>query len=100
MFRHIVLFRWVPEATRAQIDTALAALGTLPGRIPEIREFAVAEDARVSEGTFDVGVVAAFDDAEAYRRYAGNEAHVSVVAEHVRPILAERAALQGTFAEG
>ncbi len=97
MFRHVVMFRWHPGTTDAQVEAAIAALRAMVPKIPTLRSFEIARDAGASEGTFDLCVIAQFDDADGYRAYAAHEAHVSTVAEHIKPHLAERAALQGSF---
>lgn len=94
MFRHIVLFAIRPEATPEQHAALLEGLHSLPGRIAEIRHFEVGVDADLAEGNADYAVVADFDDEAAYRAYAAHPAHVAVVTERVRPILASRTALQ------
>ena len=45
-------------------------------------------------GNFDLAVVADFDDEAGYRVYATNPEHLTVIAERIRPILADRAAVQ------
>jgi hypothetical protein len=94
MFRHVVLLRLVPEATAEQRQAVLDGLATLPGQIPELRSYVFGPDAGISEGNFDLAVVAEVDDADAYRAYATHPAHLAVIAELIRPILAERVAVQ------
>ena len=88
------MMRWVDEATAEQIGAVEAALATLPGEIPEIRSYTVGTDARVNEGNFDFVVVADFDDVNDYLVYRDHPVHVAVLTERIRPILAERAAIQ------
>ncbi|MDQ1508609.1 MAG: hypothetical protein QOG50_453, partial [Actinomycetota bacterium] len=52
MFRHVVLLRWVPDATAEQRAAVEEGLATLPGLIPEIRTYELGADAHVSEGNF------------------------------------------------
>ena len=94
MFRHVVMMRWAPDATGAQKAAVRAGLEDLPGRIPEIRSYSLGTDARVNEGNFDFVVVADFDDVEGYLVYRDHPAHVAVITHHIRPILAERSAVQ------
>jgi hypothetical protein len=54
----------------------------------------VAEDAGLADGNGDAVLIADFPDVEAYQRYAQDPVHQSVLAEHVRPWLAARAAVQ------
>jgi Stress responsive A/B Barrel Domain len=99
MFRHVVLLRLVPEATAEQRQAVLDGLATLPGQIPELRSYVFGPDAGVNEGNFDLAVVADFDDVDRYRVYATHPVHLAVIAERIRPILADRAAVQYVVAD-
>ena len=94
MFRHVVLLRWIPDATAEQRAAVESGLATLPSLIPELRSYVFGADARVSEGNFDLAVVADFDDFDGYLAYRDQPDHVALIAERIRPILAERAAVQ------
>jgi len=48
----------------------------------------------VTEGNFDFAIVADFDDVESFRAYVVHPAHQRLVAENVRPLMTERAAVQ------
>ena len=99
MFRHVVLLRLVHEATAEQRQAVLDGLATLPGQIPELRSYVFGPDAGVNEGNFDLAVVADCDDVDGYRVYATHPAHLTVIAERIRPILADRAAVQYVVAD-
>jgi hypothetical protein len=94
VLRHVVLFRWKPETRPEQLAALEQALAALPAQVPEIRRYVYGRDARLVEGNFDFAIVADFADAEAWRRYAAHPAHQELIAEQVRPIVAERAAVQ------
>jgi hypothetical protein len=94
MYRHIALFRFVPEMTPEQRLAALEGLRSLPAQIPELLDYRVGPDAGGAEGNFDFAVVADFAEAAHYPVYAGHPAHVAVADTHVRPFIAERAAIQ------
>ncbi|MFT3851514.1 MAG: Dabb family protein [Ilumatobacteraceae bacterium] len=94
MLRHVVLLKFVPEATAEQRQAVVDGLATLPAQIPELRSYVFGADVGISDGNFDLAVVADCDDADGYRAYATHPAHVAVIAERIRPILAERAAVQ------
>jgi hypothetical protein len=94
MFRHVVLLRWVADVTPEQRSAVESGLVALPAAIPEIRNYAVGTDAHVNEGNFDLVVVADFDDVNGYLVYRDHPRHVAVITEHIRPILADRAAVQ------
>jgi hypothetical protein len=94
MFRHVVLFRWKPETTDAEKQAVRDALQALPAEIPCIRVYRFGDDAGLAEGNFDFSVVADFDSQEDYREYAGHPAHQALIQDKLRPILAERVAVQ------
>jgi hypothetical protein len=94
MFRHVVMLQWDERATADQRAAVRDALLALPAKIPEIRSYTVGEDARVNEGNFDLVVVAEFDAADTYLVYCDHPAHLAVIDELIRPILAARAAVQ------
>ncbi len=94
MLRHVVLMKFVPEATAEQRQAVEDGLAALPAQIPELRSYVIGTDVGASEGNFDFAVVADLDDVDAFRRYIDHPAHMSVVVERIRPILADRAAVQ------
>jgi hypothetical protein len=94
MFRHVVLMRWKPDATQRERAAVVDALRKLPGLIPELRHYSVGADARVNEGNYDLAVVADCVDVDAYFVYRDHPDHQAAIAEHIRPILADRVAVQ------
>jgi hypothetical protein len=54
----------------------------------------VADDAGITDGNADTVLLADFPDEEAFTRYARHPVHLAVIAEHVRPWLAGRSAVQ------
>ena len=92
--RHVVLFRWKPEADAASKGRVAEGLSELPSAIPEIRHYAFGPDAGLAEGNFDFAVVADFDDVDGYRLYAAHPAHTALIAERIRPLIADRVAVQ------
>ncbi|MCZ7525991.1 MAG: Dabb family protein [Acidimicrobiia bacterium] len=100
MLRHVSLLTWTPEATAEQRQAVRDALGRLPGRIPEIRDYRFGDDAGLADGNADFAVVADFDSPEAYDAYARHPDHQAVIADHIRPILAGRLAVQFVVHDG
>ncbi len=94
MFRHIVLMSWTAKATAEQVAAVTKGLEGLPNAIPAIRAYSFGIDAGLAPENADLAVVADFDDENGYREYAMHPAHVALVAERIRPILAERTAVQ------
>jgi len=85
MLKHIVLFKFKPETTEAQIDQLAEGLGALPEIMDDIREFVFGRDVIGSERSYDFGLVSMFDDLEAMQRYQIHPEHQKVVA-HVKAI--------------
>lgn len=94
IFRHVVLFRWQPGTTAAQLAALERALAALPGQVPQIRSYRFGADAQQTPGNYDFAIVADFDDVAAFRTYVAHPAHQQLIALHVRPLVAERAAVQ------
>lgn len=95
MFRHVALFSWTPESTDQQRAAVASALAELPAVIPELRSFRFGPDAGLDPGrNHDFAVVADFESIDGYLVYATHPAHVRVITELLRPILAGRAAVQ------
>ena len=94
MIRHVVIFTWSAAADARRRAESVQALRGLRQEVGGMQSLVVAEDAGLSDGNGDVVLIADFADVEAYYRYAQDPVHLAVVAEHVRPWLAARSALQ------
>jgi Stress responsive A/B Barrel Domain len=94
MIRHIVLFRWKEGVTDADIASVQTSLDGLPPAIPAIRTYVHGPDLRIGEGSWDYGIVADFDDADAWQIYDADTEHSRVRAEIIRPLIAERATVR------
>lgn len=85
MIKHVVLFKFKPETTEAEIKQLADAFSDLPDTIEEIREFVFGADVIRSERSYDFGLVSLFDDLAALNRYQVHPAHQAVVV-HVKQI--------------
>jgi formylmethanofuran dehydrogenase subunit A len=94
VIRHVVHFTWSDAADEDRRAATVAALRRLPEQVPGSLAFTVAPDAGLVEGNAHTVLVADFPDAGAFRRYATDPVHLEVIAEHVRPYLAARSAVQ------
>jgi stress responsive alpha/beta barrel protein len=94
MIRHVVVFTWSPDADADRRRTTVAALRRLREEVGGMSALVVEEDAGLSDGNADAVLLADFPDVEAYYRYAQDPVHLAVIAEHVRPWLAVRSAVQ------
>ena len=91
------MFRWTPEATQEQKQRVAAELSRLPALLPVLRAYHMGADLGVNEGNFEWAAVADVDDLEGYLTYRDNPEHQAIIAEFIRPIIAERAAVQYEF---
>ncbi|MBB3674481.1 Dabb family protein [Modestobacter versicolor] len=94
MLRHVVLFTWTEDTDHETREATLAALRRLPEEVGGMTALAVGPDAGLVEGNAHTALVADFPDVEAFRAYAGDARHLEVIAEHVKPHLAGRTAVQ------
>jgi Stress responsive A/B Barrel Domain len=94
MIRHTVLFTWTDDATDAQRKRVADELSRLPGIIPALRAYAIGTDVGVNEGNWDFAVTADFEDLDGYLAYRDDPTHRAIIAEHIAPIIARRAAVQ------
>ena len=97
MIRHVVIFTWSAEADGDRRRTTVEALRRLREDVGGMTSLVVESDAGLSDGNADAVLIADFPDVEAYRRYAQDPVHQAVIAEHVRPWLAGRSAVQYQF---
>jgi hypothetical protein len=75
MLTHIVLFKL---KDRAIIDTARERLAALDGRIESLRSLEVGVDIVQGERSFDIALVATFDDRAGLEAYRVHPLHVEV----------------------
>jgi hypothetical protein len=94
MIRHVVLFRWKAEATAEQRQRVVDELSRLPAVVPSLRAYHLGHDLGLNEGNYEFAVAADFDDADGYLAYRDDPVHQAIIAEHIRPIIADRAAVQ------
>ncbi|MCF6745568.1 Dabb family protein [Blastococcus sp. BMG 814] len=94
MIRHVVLFTWSPDADAERRAQTVEALRGLRRSVGGMTSLVVADDADLVDGNADTVLIAEFPDVEAFHRYAQDPVHLAVIAEHVRPILAARSAIQ------
>jgi len=80
MIRHIVFFKFKPEATAEQRRSIIAELRALPQKIEVIRNFEVGEDVLRLARSWDAALVGTYDTLEALKVYDEHPAHKQVVA--------------------
>jgi hypothetical protein len=104
MIRHVVLLRWKADAPAEGISKFTNGIAGLGAGIDVVRQFTFGPNVGKSkEGmagepafsdNYDFVVTADVDDYSAYEVYAEHPTHLVWIEETVRPILAERVAIQ------
>jgi hypothetical protein len=79
MIKHVVFFKFKPEAGPSERRAAVEQLRKLPDKIDVIRSFEVGEDIMHSARAWDVVEIATYDDLEALDIYTRHDDHVEVV---------------------
>lgn len=93
-FRHVVMFRWNDAADDAGRRAVSDALALLPAQIPEILRYRFGPDVGLADGNWDFAVVADFADQAGYEVYRDHPVHQAVITDRIRPLVAQRAAVQ------
>jgi hypothetical protein len=94
MIRHVVVFTWSEDADEARRATTVAALRGLEQSVGGMAALTVAEDAGLTDGNAHTVLLADFPDVDSFTRYRSDPVHQAVIAEHVRPFLAQRSSVQ------
>lgn len=79
MIRHIVFFKFKPEAGPSERASALDGLRALPDKIDVIRSYEVGEDILNLPRSWDAALIATYDDLAALDVYTRHDDHVAVV---------------------
>ena len=86
MIDHVVLFRWKPGTTDAQIEAVMEGLRGLNGQIPGLVEMQAGPDFSGRSQGYTHGLVSRFTDRAALAAYSPHPAHRRVVEELIAPI--------------
>lgn len=84
MITHIVLFK-LKGRSQENIEDAQNRLRTLTGKVPSLRQLEVGRDVVRSERSYDLALIARFDNLDGLQAYQVHPAHVPV-ANHMRNI--------------
>ena len=94
MFNHVGHLTLAPDASDEQIEAILTGLLGLPGQIDGLLEARVVRDAGLTDGNATLRFHMRFVSEDAWRAYGTDPAHVAVVTEHIKPVLASKAFVQ------
>ena len=97
MIEHIVLFRWTGDASPEAINSAVAALSDMKGKIPAIVDLSCGADFSESGKGYTHGLVVRVKDQAALETYLAHPEHQRVVEKFINPILDEILALDYEF---
>ena len=93
MIRHIVLFRWLPDAAPDEIEAAIERIRGFGASSPECISLVVADNIGENPANFDCAVVADFQNASDYQSYASDPAHRDVIRQN-DALVAAKASIQ------
>jgi hypothetical protein len=79
VIRHVVMFKLKPDVSAAQRDEWLETSRRLHDQIDLVRAYSIGADLLRLPRSYDVAVVADFDNLEDVRAYADHPAHLSAV---------------------
>jgi hypothetical protein len=79
MVKHIVFFKFRADASSADRSIAAETLRKLPSQIDFIRDFEIGEDVLHSPRSWDLVLVATYDDLDSLKRYAEHPDHLPVI---------------------
>ncbi len=94
MIRHVVVLTWLPDTTAEQKQHVVAQLTTLAELMPWVRAYKFGPDLGFAAGNADFAVTADFDDVAGYEAYRDFPAHLEVLSSIIKPIVAQRVAVQ------
>ncbi|MGJ9413518.1 Dabb family protein [Aeromicrobium sp. CF4.19] len=94
MITHVWSMSFTKDTTSEQRSAFVEAMEALPTKIDGVESFRSGTDLGLNPGNADVGIVADFADADAWRTYIEAPAHVAFVEDHVTPLSASWNAFQ------
>jgi len=99
MLRHVVMFRWRPDATPERIDAFLNGLSDLLAGDEYVRGHAFGLDAGKDADNYDFALVADFDNYDDYLAYEATAAHDAFVRQYASFVVGGRTAVQHPIRE-
>jgi len=81
MLKHIVFMKFITGVDAPQIENLKKSLGSLPGKIDEIKGFEFGPDILKSERSYDFALVASFANLDSLKKYQVHPDHIPVLQE-------------------
>ena len=79
MIRHVAVFRFVPSFSKGEREQWMTLLRALPAQIPELRSLSVGTDVLGGPSSYELAIVADFDDLAGLDAYNRHPAHAEVL---------------------
>ena len=97
MVRHLALFKFRPDLSDNELAGIAAALEEFLSGYQGLVHAVHGADLKLREGNFDYAVSVDFESTEDYIAYAGDPAHLEMIAKHLAPNVVARSSLQLEF---
>ena len=91
MIRHMVLFRFAPQASSEQQSLVLAGLAGLPSLFPTMKRFGLGENISQRDQTFSHVMTIEFETRRELEDYLNSHDHEHFVATTFKPNIERRA---------
>jgi len=79
MLKHIVFMKFKAGVDATQVADMGKGIGSLPGKIDEIKGFEFGLDILKSERSYDFALIATFTDLDSLKRYQVHPDHIPVI---------------------
>jgi hypothetical protein len=89
MIEHIVLFRWMEGASQEAIDSVVAELRKLKGKVPGVVDLSCGANFSDRAKGYTHGLAVRFKDRAALEAYGSHPEHQRVVQKFINPIRGE-----------
>ena len=93
-FRHVLMLRFVEDATEEQKQAVTDGLAQMPELMDFIKTYEFGPDLGLGADNADLVLVADFDSEEDWRAYSDHPEHLDFVVNVVRPVTAEAQRVQ------
>jgi quinol monooxygenase YgiN len=78
VIRHVVLFQFAPGTADDRIDAYERDLIEYVAGLEGVISYRIGRDAGINPNTYDLSIVAEFDDEGAFRRYFDGDRHLEI----------------------
>lgn len=94
MIRHVVLLTMSDDMPAGQAELIRAELTEMAAGLDAVVGYSVGIDAGISEGNATISAIGDFASVEDYRTYSADARHQQIIADHIKPWVTNRSAVQ------